>query len=76
MQFYKDGFRGGDPDMNNSAPNRRDRGKHAPLPKKVDVLIVGTGPAGLCLYLGRTRPGRAVVTAMVLLRDRSDVSVP
>jgi len=49
MQFYKDGFRGGDPDMKNSAPNRRDRGKHAPLPKKVDVLIVGTGPAGLCL---------------------------
>ena len=49
MQYYKDGFRGGDPDISNAAPNRRERGQHAPLPKKVDVLIVGTGPAGLCL---------------------------
>ncbi len=49
MQFYKDGFRGGDPDVNNAAPNRRDRAAHAPLPEKVDVLIAGTGPAGLCL---------------------------
>lgn len=49
MQYYKDGFRGGDPDVKNAAPNRRERGQHAPLPKEVDVLIVGTGPAGLCL---------------------------
>lgn len=49
MQYYKDGFRGGDPDISNAAPNRRERGQHAPLPEKVDVLIVGTGPAGLCL---------------------------
>ncbi len=49
MQFYVDGFRGGDPDIKNAAPNRRDRGEHAPLPEKVDVLISGTGPAGLCL---------------------------
>jgi phenol 2-monooxygenase len=49
MQYYVDGFRGGDPDRKNAAPGRRDRSEHAPLPEKVDVLIVGTGPAGLCL---------------------------
>ncbi|MCB1395365.1 MAG: FAD-dependent monooxygenase [Rhodobacter sp.] len=49
MQYYGDGFRGGDPDVKNAAPNRRDRSEHAPLPDTVDVLIVGTGPAGLCL---------------------------
>lgn len=49
MQFYKDGFRGGNPDIKDAAPNRRDRTENAPLPEKVDVLIVGTGPAGLCL---------------------------
>ena len=49
MQFYKDGFRGGNPDVKQAAPNRRSRGIHEPLPDKVDVLIAGTGPAGLCL---------------------------
>ena len=49
MQFYVDGFRGGDPDIKNAAPNRRDRAPHASPPEKVDVLIAGTGPAGLCL---------------------------
>ncbi len=49
MQFYRDGFRGGNPDVRTAAPNRRDRSPNAPLPDKVDVLIVGTGPAGLCL---------------------------
>jgi len=49
MQFYKDGFRGGNPDVKQAAPNRRNRGINEPLPEKVDVLIAGTGPAGLCL---------------------------
>ncbi|RVT49804.1 FAD-dependent monooxygenase [Rubrivivax albus] len=49
MQFYKDGFRGGSPDVKPAAPNRRNRGPHEPLPEQVDVLIAGTGPAGLCL---------------------------
>jgi phenol 2-monooxygenase len=49
MQYYLDGFRGGDPDVKNAAPNRRERGPNAPLPEQVDILIVGTGPAGLCL---------------------------
>lgn len=49
MQFYKNGFRGGNPDIKEAAPNRRNRGINEPLPEKVDVLIAGTGPAGLCL---------------------------
>lgn len=49
MQFYKNGFRGGNPDVRQAAPNRRNRGANEPLPEKVDVLIAGTGPAGLCL---------------------------
>jgi phenol 2-monooxygenase len=49
MQYYKDGFRGGNPDIKPAAPNRRNRGVNEPLPEKVDVLIAGTGPAGLCL---------------------------
>ena len=49
MQFYKHGFRGGNPDLKEAAPNRRNRGPNEPLPEKVDVLIAGTGPAGLCL---------------------------
>ena len=49
MQYYLNGFRGGDPDVANAAARRRDRSDHAPLPEKVDVLIAGTGPAGLCL---------------------------
>jgi phenol 2-monooxygenase (NADPH) len=49
MQFYKDGFRGGNPDVKQAAPNRRNRGVNEPLPDQVDVLIAGTGPAGLCL---------------------------
>ncbi len=48
-QFYQDGFRGGDPDVKLAAPNRRDCDPHAPLPDRVDILIAGTGPAGLCL---------------------------
>lgn len=47
MQFYVDGFRPGDPDIKPAAPGRRDRA--AGLPEKVDVLIAGCGPAGLCL---------------------------
>lgn len=49
MQFYLDGFKGGDPDIRTAAPNRRDRAPWTPLPDRVDVLIAGCGPAGLCL---------------------------
>ena len=49
MQFYLNGFRAGDPDIRNAAPCRRDYGPHEPIPEKVDVVIAGCGPAGLCL---------------------------
>lgn len=46
MQYYLDGFKPGDPDVKAPALKRV-----APnsLPEKVDVLIAGCGPAGLCL---------------------------
>ncbi|UPO78126.1 FAD-binding monooxygenase [Arthrobacter sp. Helios] len=46
MQFYSDGYRPGDPDIRPAAPGRENA---AALPTEVDVLIVGTGPAGLVL---------------------------
>ncbi|WP_295315525.1 FAD-dependent monooxygenase, partial [Roseobacter sp.] len=49
MQYYLDGFRGGDPDIKTAARGRRERSPFSALPEKVDVLIAGCGPAGLCL---------------------------
>ncbi|KQW46087.1 phenol 2-monooxygenase [Nocardioides sp. Root1257] len=46
MQQHLNGFRPGDPDVAAADPARADLG---PLPDEVDVLIVGTGPAGLVL---------------------------
>lgn len=45
MQYYLNGFKPGDPDVQEAAPARAGAG----LPEKVDVLIAGCGPAGLCL---------------------------
>jgi phenol 2-monooxygenase len=47
MQFYRDGYRPGDPD---ELP-ARDYGlaRSVDMPSEVDVLIVGTGPAGCVL---------------------------
>ncbi len=47
MQYHLNGFRPGDPDVFPAAPTARQR--PGPLPEKVDVLIAGCGPAGLCL---------------------------
>lgn len=47
MQYHLNGFRAGDPDVSPASPNARKR--PGPLPEKVDVLIAGCGPAGLCL---------------------------
>jgi len=47
MQFHVNGFRPGDPDFHPEAPWHRRSGD--PLPDTVDVLIAGSGPAGLCL---------------------------
>jgi phenol 2-monooxygenase len=47
MQFHLNGFRTGNPEILDPAP-KRDAAAGA-LPKEVDVLIVGCGPAGLTL---------------------------
>lgn len=47
MQFYRDGYRPGDPDVHpaSAAALAREPG----IPDRVDVLVVGTGPAGVVL---------------------------
>lgn len=47
MQFHLNGFRPGDPDIHPAAPGAQRPGDG--LPGQVDVLIVGSGPAGLTL---------------------------
>jgi phenol 2-monooxygenase len=47
MQYHVNGFKSGDPDVLAAAPGHRSAGD--PIPDTVDVLIAGTGPAGLCL---------------------------
>ena len=46
MQFYLDGYNPGDPDIQAAAPGGA---RPADLPDTMDVLIVGTGPAGMLL---------------------------
>lgn len=49
MQYHLNGFTPGDPDVFEPAKNNaRSNGANG-LPEKVDVLIAGCGPAGLCL---------------------------
>jgi hypothetical protein len=47
MQYHLNGFIPGDPDVHPAAPGHRRAG--GPVPDTVDVLIAGSGPAGLCL---------------------------
>src|SRR3954464_3009354 len=47
MQFYVDGYRPGDPFVEEPHPSVAER--PAGLPEEVDVLIAGCGPAGLVL---------------------------
>jgi phenol 2-monooxygenase len=47
MQYHVNGVKPGDPDVLPAAPGHRRAGD--PLPDTVDVLIAGSGPAGLCL---------------------------
>ena len=47
MQFHLNGFRAGDPDIKAASDARP--APDGSLPKQVDVLIIGCGPAGLTL---------------------------
>lgn len=47
MQYHFNGFRPGDPDISDAAPGRESG--QGDLPETLDVLIVGSGPAGLTL---------------------------
>jgi phenol 2-monooxygenase len=47
MQFYRDGYRPGDPDVLPASPLAV--ANEGGLPAELDVLIVGTGPAGVVL---------------------------
>ena len=47
MRFYLNGYRPGDPDFWPASPGAENR--LAQLPEAVDVLIVGSGPAGTLL---------------------------
>ena len=49
MQFHLNGFRPGDPAVAQAAQALPPRRPTRPLPHDVDVLIVGSGPAGLTL---------------------------
>src|SRR3954468_21735481 len=61
MQFYVDGYRPGDPFVEEPHPSVAER--PAGLPEEVDVLIAGCGPAGLVLaaQLARFPEVRTVV---------------
>jgi 2-polyprenyl-6-methoxyphenol hydroxylase-like FAD-dependent oxidoreductase len=48
MQFFLNGFRSGDPGISNAAKSRAHLNQES-LPEQIDVLIVGSGPAGLTL---------------------------
>ncbi|MEM7404756.1 MAG: FAD-dependent monooxygenase [Pseudomonadota bacterium] len=49
MQYYVDGFKPGDPDIRHDRSRVAMGSRGHALPERVDVLIAGCGPAGLCL---------------------------
>ena len=49
MQFHLDGFAPGDPGIADPAQRLAAPGSSGAVPREVDVLIVGSGPAGLTL---------------------------
>lgn len=49
MQFHLNGFRAGDPLVKEAATDVEGAIDNDGLPESVDVLIVGSGPAGLTL---------------------------
>lgn len=54
MQFYLNGYRPGDPLIEDPHPSVAER--PVGLPEEVDVLIVGCGPAGLVLAAQMANP--------------------
>src|SRR4051794_26000823 len=66
MQFYLDGYRPGDPFIEEPHPSVAER--PVGLPEEVDVLIVGCGPAGLVLAAQLARFPE-IATAVVDRRD-------
>ncbi|MEY4907662.1 MAG: hypothetical protein RL260_1380 [Pseudomonadota bacterium] len=66
MQFYLNGYAPGDPDIHPAAPGAEKRS--AGLPEAVDVLIIGSGPAGALLAAQlSTFPG--ISTRLIERRD-------
>jgi phenol 2-monooxygenase (NADPH) len=49
MQFHLNGFRPGDPEISEAAERSNGSRPADTLPERIDVLIVGCGPAGLTL---------------------------
>jgi phenol 2-monooxygenase len=49
MQFHLNGFQPGNPEIADPAERTQPSGASGPVPREVDVLIVGCGPAGLTL---------------------------
>jgi phenol 2-monooxygenase len=66
MQFYLNGYKPGDPDILTAAPGAENRS--ADLPETVDVLIVGSGPAGT-LLAAQLSNFPAITTRLVERRD-------
>ncbi len=66
MQFYLNGYTPGDPDVRAAAPGVEDRS--AGLPDTVDVLIVGSGPAG-ALLAAQLSTFAGITTRLVERRD-------
>ena len=73
MQFYLNGYQPGDPDILAAAPMAENRSSI--LPDAVDVLIVGSGPAGTLLAAQlSTFPG--IITRLVERRDGPLKKIP
>ena len=49
MQFHLNGFEPGDPEISDRSQRHPASGASGAVPDKVDVLIIGCGPAGLTL---------------------------
>ncbi|CAN7538857.1 FAD-dependent monooxygenase [Microbacterium foliorum] len=64
MQFYRDGYRPGDPDIHPAAPDAHS----SEIPEEVDVLIVGTGPAG-CVLAAQLAAFPGIRTRVIERRD-------